>query len=346
MTRPLRVNVADGWYHCMHRGIERRTIFEDERDHRRFLELLGEVCERFRVRVHAYCLLGNHYHLIVQTPDANLSRAMQWLGISYSSWFNARHDRSGPLFQGRFKSIPVEDGAWVYELSLYVHLNPVRTMGYGLDKHARNAAAMGMTKPPTQEQVSARLKKLRSFPWSSYRAYAGFERGPKWLTTSAILRRASRRTSDRHSRYREQVSALVSSGVDASRLELFREVVGIGSVEFVELLRRGTGLGNRETERRGRLRQQVSFADVVTAVEEWRGEDADVWLHKHGDWGKWLVLNLARRYSGMTLQELGNQMGGMDYAAVSVGLRRFDSRLKQDRKMRGAFKNIVEMLNV
>jgi hypothetical protein len=165
---------------------------------------------------------------------------MQWLGISYSSWFNARHDRSGPLFQGRFKSIPVEDGAWVYELSLYVHLNPVRTMGYGLDKRARKAAAMGMTKPPTQEQASA----------------------------------------------------------------------------------------------------------LVSTVEAWRGEDADVWLHKHGDWGKWLVLNLARRYSGMTLQELGNQMGGMDYAAVSVGLRRFDSRLKQDRKMRGAFKNIVEMLNV
>ena len=69
-----------------------------------------------------------------------------------------------------------------------------------------------------------------------------------------------------------------------------------------------------------------------------------MWLHKHGAWGKWLVLNLARRYSGMTLQELGNQMGGMDYAAVRVGLRRFDSRLKQDRKMRRAFKNIVEML--
>ena len=74
----------------MHRGIERRTIFEYERDHRRFLELLGEVCERFRVRIHAYCLLGNNYHLIVQTPDANLSRAMQWLGISYSSWLPIR----------------------------------------------------------------------------------------------------------------------------------------------------------------------------------------------------------------------------------------------------------------
>ena len=132
MARPLRVNIPDGWYHCMHRGIERREIFTDTREHQYFLSLLGETVERYRFRVHAYCLMQSHYHAMIQTPDANLSDGMQWLGLSYSSWYNARHDRVGPLFQGRFKSVPVEAGSWAYELSLYVHLNPVRTVPFRL----------------------------------------------------------------------------------------------------------------------------------------------------------------------------------------------------------------------
>ena len=81
MARPLRVNLVDGWYHVMHRGIEGRTIFDTRRDHERFLELLGEVHERYRFVIHAYCLLESHYHAIIQTPDANLSQGMQWLGL-------------------------------------------------------------------------------------------------------------------------------------------------------------------------------------------------------------------------------------------------------------------------
>ena len=130
MARPLRVNVVDGWYHCMNRGLERRTIFGDARDHQHFLELLAETVDRFRFRVHGYCLMDNHYHAIIQTPDANLSQGMQWLGLAYSAWFNARHDRVGHLFQGRFKSVPVEEGAWAFDLSVYVHLNPVMSKSF------------------------------------------------------------------------------------------------------------------------------------------------------------------------------------------------------------------------
>lgn len=126
MTRPLRVNIENGWYHVMCRGIEHRPIFLNELDRTHFLDLLAEVHERFRFVIHTYVQMEGHYHLIVQTPDANLSRGMQWLQLSYSAWFNARHGRVGPLFQGRFKSVPVENSAWAYELSLYIHLNPLR----------------------------------------------------------------------------------------------------------------------------------------------------------------------------------------------------------------------------
>ena len=104
MARPLRINIADGWYHVMSRGLDRCAIFEDARDHKHFLELLGEMVGRYSVRLHVYVLMGNHYHLLVQTPHANLSRAMQWLNVSYGVWFNLRHDRVGPLFQGRWET--------------------------------------------------------------------------------------------------------------------------------------------------------------------------------------------------------------------------------------------------
>ena len=102
MARHLRVHVADGWYHVTARGLERRIVFEDERDHEHFLELLPELVSRYGVKIHAYVLMSNHYHLLMQTPHANLSRAMQWLNVSYGVWFNRRRSRVGPVFQGRY----------------------------------------------------------------------------------------------------------------------------------------------------------------------------------------------------------------------------------------------------
>jgi REP element-mobilizing transposase RayT len=330
----------------MHRGIERRTIFTGAHDYRRFLNLLGETVERYRIRVHAYCLLDNHYHAILQTPDANLSRAMQWLGISYSSWFNARYDRVGPLFQGRFKSVPVEEGSWVQELSIYVHLNPVRTDAYGLGKIVRSAESQGLTAPPTREEVTARLKKLREYRWSSYRTYAGYESGPDWLTSQEILRRSARKVAERSKSYRSQLQRILSHGEDGSRMEQFRDVVGIGSAQFIERIRQRAGAGDRETERRGRLRDRISFKDVVHAVESLQGEPAKDWLHLRGDWRKWMVLKLARQFTGLTLSQLGEEMGGMDYAAVGMGLGRFKQRIEKDRRLQKHHRQATRMLNV
>ena len=111
MARPLRIDHAGGWYHVTGRGNERRAIYRADRDRLHFLELLGEMVARFRLRCHAFVLMENHYHLLLELTEPNLSRALQWLNLSYSLWFNRRHDRSGHLFQGRFKSIVVEPAA-------------------------------------------------------------------------------------------------------------------------------------------------------------------------------------------------------------------------------------------
>ena len=156
MARPIRVEYADAVYHVTARGNERKAIYRDDVDRQRFLETLGQAVERFRVIVHAYCLMPNHYHLLLQTPRANLSAAAGWLQTTYSVRFNRRHRRSGHLFHGRFKAHLVEEDAYARELVKYVHLNPVRP------KNKR-------------KRVPVELKgELAEFRWSSHRAYAGF----------------------------------------------------------------------------------------------------------------------------------------------------------------------------
>jgi REP element-mobilizing transposase RayT len=164
MARRLRVEFPGAVYHVMARGNERREIFRDDEDRRRFLNALAEAVERFGLRLHAYCLMPNHYHLLLATPRANLSRAMGWMQTTYTARFNARHRRRGHLFQGRYKAQVVEADEYARWLVEYVHLNPVR---------------------PSQKAHSLapeRAEELTHYPWSSHRDYGGWQRkSPPWL---------------------------------------------------------------------------------------------------------------------------------------------------------------------
>src|SRR5215217_7422686 len=126
MARPLRIEFAGALYHVTSRGNERRSIFRTDRDRRTFLTLLEQAAKRFRWSVTAYVLMTNHFHLVLQTPEPNLSRGMQWLNGTYAAWFNHRHQRAGHLFQGRFHAFLVEKETYFAELLRYVVLNPVR----------------------------------------------------------------------------------------------------------------------------------------------------------------------------------------------------------------------------
>jgi REP element-mobilizing transposase RayT len=168
MARPIRVEYEGAAYHVTSRGNERKSIFRDDTDRSRFLTTLGECCERFGVVVDAYCLMPNHYHLLVRTPRANLSRAVGWLQTTYCIRFNRRHGRSGHLVQGRFKAHLIDADAYAKRLVRYVHLNPVRPR----DRR----------KPVPAD----RRRSFEDYRWSSHRAYAGTAaRGeaPAWLNT-------------------------------------------------------------------------------------------------------------------------------------------------------------------
>jgi putative transposase len=130
MARATRVDFPGAWYHVLNRGIERRTIFPTRRCNERCIELLSSLPERFGVQLHAYALMGNHYHLQLESRDANLSQAMHWLNVSYSVWLNRKYNRVGPLFQGRFKAI-LHETTEALVINRYIHLNPVRIAALG-----------------------------------------------------------------------------------------------------------------------------------------------------------------------------------------------------------------------
>ena len=126
MARPLRIEYDGALYHITSRGNERKAIFRDDEDRVGFLEALQKVNERFNWICHAYCLMNNHYHLVVETPDGNLSKGMRQLNGVYTQYFNRKHHRVGHIFQGRYKSILIEKESYLLEVSRYVVLNPVR----------------------------------------------------------------------------------------------------------------------------------------------------------------------------------------------------------------------------
>jgi YD repeat-containing protein len=169
MARPLRILYPNAFYHVTCRGNDRQVIFRDDHDRRRFLERLRSASVIFSVRVHAYVLMSNHFHLIVETPKANLSEFMRQFNISYTSYYNRRHRRIGHLYQGRFKAILVDQDSYLLELSRYVHLNPIRI------------------RSKAQRSESERIREISRYRWSSLPGYVDGKRKDSWITYEAVL---------------------------------------------------------------------------------------------------------------------------------------------------------------
>ncbi len=204
MARHLRLEYAGALYLVTSRGDRREDIYFDDDDRIACLKILGGVCGRFNWVVHAYCQMTNHYHLLVETVDGNLSRGMRQLNGQYTQRFNRRHGMVGHLFQGRYKAIVVQKETYLLELTRYVVLNPIR----------------------------ARIvRRLENWPWSSYRAVAGLDESPQWLDTDWLLSQFGKRRKKAIERYRKFIleGRKVSSPLKDARHQLL-----LGDDAFVE----------------------------------------------------------------------------------------------------------------
>lgn len=222
MARPLRLEFPGAVYHVTSRGNARQKIFFTDTDRQLFLDTLTQVVSRYGWICHGYCLMANHYHLLIETPKGNLSLAMRQLNGMYTQSFNRRHQTVGHLFQGRYKAILVEKESYLLELCRYIVLNPLRVKG-------------GM--------------KIDAWRWSSYRATAGLASVPEFLSTDWVLEQFGKIRSTAHQRYRE----FVREGVPNRPWEDLKGQIYLGSDKFIEK----HSVGNQELKEIPRGQRKV-----------------------------------------------------------------------------------------
>lgn len=310
MSRPLRIEYNNAFYHITARGNDRKPIFTDDSDRQALLSHYSSATERYGAIIHAYCLMTNHYHLLLETPHGNLSQIMRHINGAYASYFNTRHSRVGPLLQGRYKAILVEKDTYAQELSRYIHLNPVR---------------------------AKKIKTVEEYPWSSCRAYLGLEEKPQWLHDEFILEYFN---SDSQEACRTYFKFL-QEGIKKNAWNPQKEIVFstlLGGVDFIEEVK-SKYLSDKEITRDVpdlKSLMKLSVEEIIQQVNEEFGE------HKAG---RNAAIYIAHKYSGKALKEIGIYFG-LRESGVSQASRRFSMTMAEDRQLQQLVNKVLRELDL
>jgi REP element-mobilizing transposase RayT len=277
-------------YHIIARGNERKNIFRDEIDRKKFIKIVGEAAEEFQFVVLSYVLMSNHYHFLIEIKLPNISQAMQLINASYTTYFNRKYKRSGHLLQGRFEAILVEHGQNLLYVTAYIHLNPARA---------------GMV-----EQVI-------EYPWSSYRQYTGgVDKGI--AVPEIILQRLSENRVEAVRKYEEYIKTTAMESPDNAKKRVYGEYI-MGSESFVrgiKLLLKGKKLSQGIAGRK-KLRK-VYDENLITEAVKKHYETGDELLYNKSRWekGKSVLMYLLKRDGGMTFAAIARKLGDRDSSGV------------------------------
>lgn len=312
MARPLRITYPGAFYHITSRGNEQKPVFKSKRDREKFLEYLKSATERYNAIIHLYCLMDNHYHLLIETPSGNLPQIMLHINGAYTNYFNKKRGRAGHLFQGRYKAILVEADEYAKELSRYIHLNPVRA---------------GIVELPEK------------YEWSSYPYYIGAKKKTEWLHTEFIHGYFGNTKSSAERLYQKFVNSLLNTEYSSPLDEVTGSVI-LGQAEFINVIRDNYLSGkkvDREIPALRELAKEVSLDEIDKEVEN--NFSADPVLARK------IKIYLIKRYTGKRLKEIGDQFG-IGETGISQSCRRISQRIEKDKKLEKKIKKIVKRLNL
>ena len=315
MARPLRIAFPGAFYHITARGNERKAVFKSKRDRERFLEYLETATDRYRAVIHAYCLMDNHYHLLLETPAGNLSQIMHHVNGAYTTYFNVKRARSGHLFQGRYKAIVVEKDEYAKELSRYIHLNPVRAK---------------MVQTPEE------------YAWTSYNFYIGKDKAPPWLQRQFILDYFGRSIKVAQKGYEKFVSQIVDKDYESPLKDVLGSAL-LGSQAFIDYIKNefvSKQKSDRNVPALKQLASQASIPDICQAVESVLGETPRR--------SRKVQIYLCRKHSTASLAVIGDRFGIGD-SAVAQSYSRFLNEIKTDRRLRrkvDRIEKLIKMCNV
>lgn len=276
MARQLRIEYPDAYYHVTARGNERKEIFKSEKDREKFLSYLESAVKRYGAVIHVWCLMSNHYHLLVETPLGNLSQIMQHINGAYTNYFNTKRKRSGHLFQGRYKGILVEADEYALELSRYIHLNPVR---------------IDIVSEPGD------------YKWSSFQEYAGEKKTPDWLTTEFILGYFDKSEPAAQKKYSRFVEEMTGKEHESPLQQIVASTM-LGTPEFVAAIQE-QHLDGKSPHRNLPALKQLTGKPTIDQILEITGNvfNADEKLATK------VAIHLCHRYSGAKLKEIGERFG-------------------------------------
>ena len=322
MARPLRIEFEGAIYHVSARGTARQAIFLDDQDCEEFLKRLGRNVADYGIRLYLFCLMGNHFHLMLQTPRPNLGRFMQSLQTGYAVYFNRRHDRPGHLTQGRYKARLVEEDLYLLRLSRYVHLNPVFA-----------GAAKDL---PLRERIDC----LRAYRWSSYPSYIGQRPRLEYVDYGPVLADvAAGSRSSSNVAYRQFVERGLAETDDELQEVLKTSPHGIGSESFRNELdaRRAELLDGRDKKEDVAFRRTSvllkSERIVAVVCHQLDISPDDLGRRSRGSVARPLAAHLLCKYAGLTQRQVADTLGLGTGAAVSVQLKHLRRALARDHRL-------------
>jgi putative transposase len=307
MPRPLRIEYPDAWYHIMNRGWWSENIFSDEKDYIIFTELLKETSEMWNIRIASYCLVPNHYHMLVQTPDANISRSMRHLNGVYTQRYNRRHNCDGQLFRGRYKSILIDTDSYLLQAVRYIHRNPLRA---GL------------------------VEKIDAYKWSSHKGYISIAKKWDWLHKNHIFSMLSKNRKDWLRDYKKWVSVEEEDEV-SKKIGGIKWPVCLGPQAFIDRIKETCGSqkinkdipSSREllpdTKRILEMICKSYDVGVADFLKKRRGK-----INEARD----VAIYLTRKLRRDTLKEIGEQFEIFNESTVSSVIERMKKKLTGDRK--------------
>ena len=307
MSRPLRIEYLGAWYHVMNRGRRREHIFPDSADYESFIKVLRETSEGWNLKIAAYCLMPNHYHLLVQTPDGNISRCMRHINGVYTQRFNRCHKKDGQLFRGRFKAVLIEADSQLLEVLRYIHRNP----------------------------LDAGLAKGLDYPWSSHQGYMSRATKWEWLSRDILLTMLSGEKKKEKSAYADFVSKGVPEEI--GRFYSLKNLPSmLGSDAFKEWV--------KEKFRSLRFQEEIpdsrslapTAADIISAVcGHFKVKGPEVLRSRRGtaNLPRDVAIYLVRRDCRETLAEVGKHFAIENYSTVSSAVERIKARKKKDKAL-------------
>ncbi|MDD2734159.1 MAG: transposase [Desulfuromonadaceae bacterium] len=313
MARPIRIEYEGAFYHVTSRGNERGKIFFTKADYRKFKEYLRDAQIKYGFILHGYVLMTNHYHLLIETPEKNLSKIMHYLNSSYTTYINIKRKRSGHLFQGRYKAILVDRDSYLLGLSRYLHLNPVRA---------------NMVERPEE------------YSHSSYAAYTGESDG--LVRTVDLLSMLSKDSKTAKQKYKIFVESALGEKQESPMNKVYGGMI-LGSVPFIkEALNRLEDelLQRTETAHKKALRSPCETDDILLIVATHYGVTPEVAVSGQRNDIRKVVIYLLKKLSVASNQEIGAAIGGISGFAVAKTYQRYVAEMFKD----GALREVVEKL--